>query len=149
MKKKIFIISFIIFIIDQIVKNVVISNINYNNIISIIPNLFYLTYVKNTGGAFSILTGNVIPLLIIGIISIICFIYYVYKKDNFNLIEVIYLSLMIGGIFGNLVDRIIYNGVIDYIGIIIFDYYFPIFNIADISIVSSALLLIIDSLRRK
>lgn len=53
---------------------------------------------------------------------------------------------MIGGILGNLFDRIIYGYVIDYLDFYIFGYNFPIFNIADICIVISVILIIIDTL---
>ena len=56
-------------------------------------------------------------------------------------------SLLIGGILGNLFDRIIYGYVVDYLDFYFFNYNFPIFNIADICIVCSVVLIIIDTLR--
>ena len=137
-------ISFIILIIDQFIKHLVMTSLIYRKTYSIISNFFYLTYVKNTGGAWSILSDNIIFLLIVSIICIIGLIIYLFKKNNISKLECIYYSLLFGGIIGNLIDRIFYKGVIDYIGFIFGNYYFPIFNIADICIVCGILLLLID-----
>ena len=59
-------------------------------------------------------------------------------------LSIISYSLIIGGIIGNLIDRIFLNHVIDFLSFNIFGYYFPIFNIADICIVCGILLLLID-----
>ncbi len=144
MKKKILLISFIILIIDQFIKHLVMTSLIYRKTYSIISNFFYLTYVKNTGGAWSILSDNIIFLLIVSIICIIGLIIYLFKKNNISKLECIYYSLLFSGIIGNLIDRIFYKGVIDYIGFIFGNYYFPIFNIADICIVCGILLLLID-----
>ena len=61
-----------------------------------------------------------------------------YKKKKYN----IEFALIIGGLIGNLIDRIVFGYVIDYIGVIIFKYYFPIFNIADALIVIGAIILL-------
>ena len=132
---------------DQLLKYIVISSISYEEVIRLIPNFLYLTYVKNTGGAFSIFSNNSYLLILIGIICIFGLGYYIYKKKCFNKLEILYFGLIISGILGNFVDRIIRNGVVDYIGIILGNYYFPVFNLADIFIVCGAGLLIIDSFR--
>lgn len=147
MKKYIYIIGCVLLIIDQLVKGLVTSFIHYQEIIDIIPNFFYLTYVKNTGGAWSIFSDNMIILLVIGIICALGLIYLINKKNSYTKLEVTYLSLITGGLFGNLIDRIIQKGVIDFIGLIFGNYYFPVFNIADICIVCGAILLIIDSIK--
>jgi len=147
LKKVILIISVIIIILDQLLKYSVISSISYQETIYLIPNFLYLTYVKNTGGAWSILSNNTYLLILIGIICIVGLGYYIYEKKNFNKLETLYMGLIIGGIIGNLIDRIVRSGVIDYIGMIFGNYYFPIFNLADISIVCGGILLMIDSFR--
>ena len=58
-------------------------------------------------------------------------------------LHIISLGIMIGGIIGNLFDRIIYESVIDYLSFEIFNYNFPVFNLADIGITIGAVLLII------
>lgn len=147
LKKVILVISIITIILDQLLKYSVISSISYQEIIYLIPNFLYLTYVKNTGGAWSIFSNNPYLLILIGIICIIGLSCYIYKKKNFKKIETLYMGLIIGGVIGNLIDRIVRSGVIDYIGMIFGNYYFPVFNLADISIVFGASLLMIDSFR--
>lgn len=147
LKKEILKIGTGVFILDQFVKFIIMSIFTYQETVFVIPKFLYFTYVKNTGGAWSIFSNSVWFLLIIGIICVIGLGYYIYKKDKFSLLEVIYLGLIIGGILGNFIDRLFRSGVIDYIGLVFGDYYFPVFNIADICIVGGAFLLMIDSLR--
>lgn len=142
MKKRLLIISSIFIILDQLIKIIVRSNIILGKEKYIIPNFFYLTNVKNTGGAFSILSNNSIMLAVIGILAI-CFIYYFIKDKKMALIEEISYSLLIGGIIGNIIDRIVFNSVTDYIGLVFGKFYYPIFNLADIGIVVSIIILII------
>ena len=142
MKKKIIIISSIFIILDQLIKLLVRNTIMDVEKV-IIPNFFYLTGVKNTGGAFSILTGNTILLAVIGIVVVGILVYYLTKKKNINNIEMISYSILLGGIIGNFIDRIIFNGVYDYIGLIFGSYYYPVFNLADCGIVIGIILLIV------
>ena len=130
--KQIFKYSFILILIDQIIK-LVISNMLEN--ITIIKNFFNLTYVENTGAAFSILENSRIFLIIITFISIFLIYKYLLKDKKIKKIETIVYSLLLGGIIGNLIDRIIYGYVIDYLEFIIFNKHMPIFNFADICIV--------------
>ena len=83
----------------------------------------------------------------IGIIVLISINTYIEKKNNIKLLEHVILGLLTGGILGNLVDRIIHGYVIDFIGVYIGTYAFPIFNIADIAIVIGSILCIIDVYR--
>lgn len=142
MKKKIIIASSIFILLDQIIKLLVKSNLSYQLEYFIIPKFLYLTYTKNTGGAFSILENNPIILALIGIIFLVFLIKYLSKKKNISTLEYISYSILIGGIIGNFIDRIIYGYVIDYIGIIPFGYYYPIFNLADIGIVLGVIIMI-------
>ena len=108
---------------------------------TIIPNFFYLTGVKNTGGAFSILESNSLLLAFIGILVVLGIIFYL--KDNVNNKNYLPYSLLLGGILGNIIDRIVFNAVYDYIGLIFFSYHYPVFNIADTLIVGGIIILIL------
>lgn len=144
--KKIVPLSLIIFIIDQIVKLVVSFNIDLNKSIMVFKNFFYISYVHNYGAAFSILYGNRIFLVTISFIALVLVYYFMLKNKNLKKIDIAIYSLLIGGILGNLFDRIIYGYVIDYLDFYIFGYKYPVFNIADTCIVISVILLIIDTL---
>lgn len=135
MQKKLYGLSFIFVIIDQIIKYVISNNIILNTNITIIDKFFYLTNVHNDGAAFSILSGNVIFLILMTIISLVV-IYFLFIKDKTtSKIEKVFISMLLGGIIGNFIDRLIHGYVIDYLETIIFNYHFPIFNFADICIV--------------
>ena len=71
---------------------------------------------------------------------------YFFKIKNIKTVEFISYSVLIGGIIGNLWDRLKYGKVIDYLDFKIFGYNFPVFNFADICIVISVILLLIDAL---
>ena len=143
--KKVYIIALISLIIDQIVKILVSNYLILGQTTKIINNFFYLTYVQNTGAAFSILIGYRYILIIITLI----FLYYVYrctkKQTNPNKLAILSHGLLLGGIIGNLIDRIIYGYVIDYLDFMIFNYNFPIFNLADTFIVIGCIILVINS----
>ena len=144
--KKIYIISFLTILCDIISKLVIINNLHLNEEITIINNFFSITYVRNTGIAFSFLSGNVLIVIIITLLIGFLFIKYL-KNKIFNKTEIIAYGLISGGAIGNLIDRIVYGYVIDFFEFKIFN--FPIFNIADIAIVIGVILLIIYSIFEK
>lgn len=139
--KKILPITIISLLLDQIVKILVINNMNLFDSINIIDDLFKITYVRNTGAAWSILSDSTLLLIFISIIALVVIYLYFIKNRNLNKLENISYGLLMGGILGNLLDRIIHGYVIDYLDFKIINYDFPIFNIADICIVISIILI--------
>lgn len=147
-KNKVYLTSVIVLLIDQIVKLLIKTNMNLNEEISIIPNFFSIQYLKNTGAGFSILENQTILLAITSIICISVIIYYLKKEENLTTAMYLSFGMVLGGILGNLIDRIVYQGVIDFLSFQIFNYNFPVFNIADIGITIGVLLLIIIYISR-
>ena len=141
------IVSLICMIVDQLIKIAVMGNLslNYSNVV--IENFFSLTYVENDGAAWSILSGNRVFLILISIIAIILIYGYLLKNKNMKKFELMCYSILIGGIMGNLMDRIKFGFVVDYLDFKIFGYGFPIFNFADICIVISVILLLICGIK--
>lgn len=116
---------------DQYSKQVVISYLLLGEKKIVIPNFFDVTYVKNTGAAWSMMEGQQSIFIIISFLAVVGFCYLLIKdKSKFNLYKLSYL-LIIGGALGNLIDRITLNYVIDFLDFNIFGYDFPVFNIAD------------------
>lgn len=142
MRKKSLIIALFIIAIDQIVKIVVDSILHFSELRSIIPHFFYLTKVYNDGAAWSMFDGAVVFLIIIAILALI-FLYKYQKCFKENYRNMLAFALIYGGLIGNLIDRIVYGHVIDYFKLLIGNYNFPIFNLADMAIVSGFILLII------
>ena len=143
--KKIYIFSLIIFIIDFVSKIIIQKCFSLYESIILIPHFLNLTYVKNNGAAFSILSGNQLFLIFISILVLGGLFYYL-KKEKLTNLKIIYYSLLIGGILGNLFDRIVYNSVIDFLDFKIFNYDAPVFNLADTFIVIGVLLIIIENI---
>lgn len=137
-------ITSIVLIIDQIVKLLINNKMALYQQIKIIPKFFTIYYVKNTGAAFSILEDSTILLTIISVIFIVILDRMIKKEKTFTKLSAISLGMIMGGIFGNLIDRIIHHAVIDYLSFQIFKYEFPVFNIADIGITVGVGLLIIS-----
>ncbi len=108
----------------------------------IIRNIIHMTLVHNTGIAFGLFKNQGIVFIIIPLIMIVLLIYnfyhYKYNSENFSRLYIIAVSLILAGAVGNLIDRIFYGYVIDFIDLRIW----PVFNIADSAITIGAFLLL-------
>lgn len=145
MLKKIYIIAFIGVFIDQISKILVDNFILLNDSVPIIEGFFSLRYIRNTGAAWGMFSNNTMVLAIISLIFLFFVIKYVNETKEMNKLNVVSFGLIIGGIVGNLIDRVIRRFVVDFFSFNIFGYNFPVFNIADTLIVVAVILLVIDS----
>ncbi len=148
-KGKIYYVTCVVLLLDQLVKIIVNNCMSLYDEIKLIPNFFSIYYVKNTGAAFSILEGNTTFLITLTIIFILMIHKYIKIEEEFTKLSSISLGLVLGGIFGNLIDRILHAGVIDYLSFEFFGYGFPVFNIADIGITVGVFLMIIEMLLEK
>ncbi|MDY5727050.1 MAG: signal peptidase II [Erysipelotrichaceae bacterium] len=113
--------------------------------LEVIRGFFRITYTCNDGAAFSILKGKRVFFIIMTIIVVFLIAYYLLKNKVYW-VEKYSLLLIISGAVGNLIDRIMYGYVIDFLDFIIFGYDFPVFNIADSFITIGAIGLIISIL---
>lgn len=148
-KGKMYFITCIVLLLDQIVKIIVNNCMTLYDEIKIIPNFFSIYYVKNTGAAFSILENNTTFLIFLTVIFILIIHKYIKNETNITKLSSISFGLILGGMFGNLIDRIIQAGVIDYLSFEFFSYGFPIFNIADIGITLGVSIMLIEMLLEK
>ena len=146
MFQKSLIITLVCVLVDQIIKLIISGTMGLGGSISIIPDFFSVSYVENDGAAWSIFSGNRIFLILISVFALILIYNYFFKIKNIKTVEFISYSVLIGGIIGNLWDRLKYGKGIDYLDFKIFGYNFPVFNFADICIVISVILLLIDAL---
>ena len=145
--KKLTIYSIILFVIDLVTKILITNFMRVGDQIKIIPNFFSIMYVRNTGAAFSILENSRFFFIIAGILVLIFIYLFLVRNKTLNMYLIICYSMLIGGIIGNLYDRIVYGYVVDFLSFNIIGYYFPVFNIADSFIVISIILLIINELK--
>ncbi len=142
MNRKIFIIACLTLLLDQATKIILESHLLLKGSITIIKKLFKLTLVYNKGAAWGIFSNNKALLIITTILAIIITTSFIktFKNNNRNNLA---FGLLIGGMLGNLTDRLLYGHVRDFLDFKIFNYNYPIFNISDIAIVVSVILLII------
>ena len=143
----IIILTIVFFVLDIVSKLVVSNLMNVYDSIIIIKDFFYITYVRNTGAAWSIFEGETLGLVIVSLIIISFIIYYMCKNKPKSKLEKIGYSMILSGSFGNLFDRIIYGYVVDFLDFYIFGYDYPIFNLADCFIFVGVMLLIIYTWR--
>ena len=146
MKLKPYIIACFFFIIDLTSKQLIMHLMELGEEIKLINNFFYITYTKNNGAAWSILEDKRILLLIITVFVLFLINKYM-NKEELNKLENFVYGMIIGGIVGNLFDRIFYKSVTDFIDFRIFGYNYPIFNLADSFIVIGIIILIIMSIK--
>lgn len=119
----------ILIILDQISKFISEKILSKYITLPIIPSVLHLTYVKNYGAAFGILQNKKFFLILITSIILLAMIIFVIFKQFNNNIFIWSMALIISGGIGNLIDRIVYGYVIDYIDFRLIN--FAVFNLAD------------------
>lgn len=142
-----FSLTLIVLIIDIISKLIIKHYLTLDNSIHVIRGFFDLTYVRNTGVAWSFLDNNKYFVLILSGLIIMGIVYYIYKEKPNRKITKLAYSLILGGALGNFINRVFYGYVIDFLDFKIFGYNYPIFNMADVFIVVGVIILIYDTWR--
>ena len=135
--------SAIIVIADQISKSIIKYSMHLHESIPAIPGFFHLTYVVNKGMAFGI--NLPIGIGIFSFLSVIisCFLVFILWRERENILLVrIALALILGGAIGNLIDRILFSEVVDFLDFMIGDYHWYIFNIADSAVTVGVILML-------
>ncbi|MEW6571089.1 MAG: signal peptidase II [Nitrospirota bacterium] len=131
--KKSILISLIVssvIVLDQITKYLVNRYIDASDSVEIFPFL-HIVNVRNTGAAFGILKDLNSGFFILVSAGAILFISYLLIKNAYNYVG---LSLLLGGALGNLIDRMLYGKVVDFIDFSLGEFHWPAFNVADSSL---------------
>lgn len=129
------IVSSVIFL-DQLTKFFVIRFLQLNTPVSLIKNFLYMTLVHNRGAAFGMLKNQLFLFIMISLFAIL-FIFFNLKNKKNSFLFRVSLSLILAGAIGNLIDRLRFGFVIDFL-----DFRFwPVFNLADSALTIGALLL--------
>jgi signal peptidase II len=127
---------------------------NLHESIPVIEGYFNITYVKNPGAAFGFLS-NASPqfrslfLISVTVIAIVLILYFISKNTSKEVFLTFSLSLILGGAVGNLIDRIRFGAVTDFLDFYISSYHWPAFNVADSAISLGALVLVVEVFRRR
>lgn len=149
-----FLLALLVVALDRWTKHLAATRIAFYAHIQIIPGFFRLTHTENTGAAFSLFaespahwkTGLLIGFSIIAMAIVI---FLLWKQSRPLTMTGIALSLILGGAAGNLWDRVASGKVVDFLLFYIKQYQWPVFNLADSSIVIGAGLLVLEILFSK
>ncbi len=140
--------SFITIVLDQWTKIAIDSSMQLYQSIALLPG-FNLTYVHNTGAAFSFLSEAggwqrwffaAIALVVSVILSV-----WLYRLKRHETLLAVALALVLGGAIGNLIDRLAYGYVIDFLDVYYQGWHWPAFNVADMAISCGVFLMLLES----
>ena len=143
--------ALLVIVIDQLTKVAVLERFELGERLSVIPGFFDLTLLFNRGAAFSFLAGHdgwqrwFFILIALGASG---FIIHLLMRHGHQRMFCVALGLILGGAIGNVIDRLIYGQVVDFLLFHQGGWYFPAFNVADSAITVGAVLLILDELLR-
>ncbi len=138
-------IGILVFIVDQLVKHLVVSTMHLGQSVPVIKEIFHITYVLNPGAAFGMLEHQrwIFILSACVVVLVTCSFYRQIQRESIFIR--LGAGLLLGGAAGNLLDRIQSGLVVDFLDFRIW----PVFNIADIAICAGAGLLIYDIWQRR
>ena len=140
--------SLLVIFLDQVSKLAIAGSMQLYQSIPVIP-FFKLTYVHNTGAAFSFLSEAggwqrwffaALALVISGVIAV-----WLARLKHHETLLAVALSLVLGGAIGNLIDRLVYGYVIDFLDVYYQTWHWPAFNIADSAITIGVILMLMES----
>lgn len=135
---------FVLVVIDQIIKSVVVSHIALGATKAVVPGLLSLTNLHNNGAAWSILQGKLGFFYLISIVALGVMVYLLWRLRTHRLYE-FGIVLMIAGTLGNFIDRIRIGYVVDMFQLDFIN--FPIFNFADTCLTVGVILILVAVLR--
>lgn len=134
-------ISLAVVILDQWLKAYIKNNYFLGQVKTIIPGILSFNYLQNNGAAWNIMSGQMIIFYIISLVAIMVCLYFLYQPRYHNGLFATGVSLVLGGIIGNFIDRLHWHYVIDMFQLDFVN--FNIFNIADSAITIGVILIFI------
>ncbi|AXM87956.1 lipoprotein signal peptidase [Anoxybacillus ayderensis] len=140
-----YLLAFVVIIIDQWTKWLIVRYMELGESIRVIENVLYITSHRNRGAAWGMLQGQFWLFYLITIVVVIGIIVYIQRLKPTERLFGISLGLMLGGAIGNFIDRVFRKEVVDFVHTYIFDYSFPIFNVADAALTVGVTLLFIQT----
>jgi len=144
-----FLISALVIALDRLTKIWIVDHIRPGYSIPVIPGVFRLSHVLNTGAAFSMMENWRADYVRIGLVSfsavaaVLVFV-LLWRVGRALSLTSVSLALILGGALGNLYDRIVLHHVVDFLAVNIYHYHWPDFNAADSCIVIGACLLLLE-----
>ncbi len=144
-------ISALVIVLDQLSKAWIISHFAFGESLTVLS-VFNLVLAHNTGAAFSFLNdAGGMQRWLFSFIAIAASVWIVWllRRHSAQVLFALALSMILGGALGNLIDRLAYGYVVDFLSFHWDEHYFPAFNLADSAITCGAFLLILDSFKEK
>jgi len=132
----------------------VMARFSLHESLSVIPGFFDLTYVRNPGAAFGFL-AQASPAFrsfffsAVAVVAVFLILYFIIRHKEGTLLQTTALSLISGGALGNLLDRVRFGEVVDFLDFYVGSYHWPAFNVADSAISVGACLLLYEIFRKK
>lgn len=141
-----------VLLLDQTTKWLVVSRMALGEVHTIIPEFFRLTYTRNRGAAFGLFADSQSPwmsvfLILFSVVALVLVLMFLWRNHSTR-IAAFGLALILGGAAGNLLDRLQWGNVVDFLEFHLGQFYWPAFNVADSAIVLGAAALIYEVLRR-
>ncbi|MGN1062870.1 MAG: signal peptidase II [Alphaproteobacteria bacterium] len=128
----IYLVSLAVIFLDQLTKNIILNEMSTSRIIEVFP-CFNLVLTYNTGVSFSLLSGNNPYILACFALAVCAGLVWWMMREPVVGIRV-GLALIIGGAVSNVIDRLLYGGVVDFLDFYVASYHWPAFNVADSAI---------------
>ena len=146
------IITFVTIVLDQATKLYIARTLPLHTMISVIENFFTITYLRNKGAAFGMLATSPWRLpffILVSTVAVVVIFTVIRKLRDDQKLAAYSLSLILAGALGNLIDRVSYGEVIDFIFVHWYEHYWPAFNVADSAICVGVFLLALDMIREE
>jgi len=138
-----YLLAFVVILLDQWTKWLVVRYMELGESIPIIENVLYITSHRNRGAAWGMLQGQFWLFYLITMVVVVGIVIYIRRLQPTQRLFGVALGLMLGGALGNFIDRVFRKEVVDFIHVYIFDYSFPIFNVADAALTIGVVLMFI------
>ena len=142
----------LIFVLDQYTKRLIVAHYELGDTLPLIPDFFSLTYLRNRGGAFGLLSDlpeswRVAFFVVFALATLAALVWMLRSAPRGDLLQRLAITAVIGGAVGNLWDRIRYGEVVDFLDVYVRDWHWPAFNVADSFISCGVVLLVLGSMR--
>ena len=153
MRYRFYLLTFLVFVVDHWTKWIVRTRMDLHDHIEVIPNYLRISYVRNSGVAFSLFeqiqsVWKPYLLAAMAVIAVIVIVVYSVRMSTDRTLLQVALAVTLGGILGNFTDRIVHKFVVDFIELHFQDrFHWPTFNVADSAITVGIALLLLDTVK--
>lgn len=138
------IVGIIVLAIDQLTKFLVATQMSLGESIPVIGEYLKITSHRNSGAAWGMFEGRMLFFYIITVAVLVFLIYFYKTEAKNNLLMQVGITFLMAGALGNFIDRLLFQEVVDFVDVLIINYDFPIFNVADSALTVGVIILLIE-----